>query len=35
MTVFDTLSAYALPEEKRQKLQEVVASVWMEKVCQN
>lgn len=35
MTVFDTLSAYALPEEKRQTLQDVVASVWMEKVCQN
>ena len=31
MTVFDTLSAYALPEEKRQTLQDVVASVWMEK----
>ncbi|MCH1939813.1 RNA polymerase sigma factor [Holdemania massiliensis] len=35
MTVFDQMEARLLPEEKQRHLQEVVSSVWMEKVCQN
>lgn len=35
MTVFDQMEACLLPEEKQRHLQEVVSSVWMEKVCQN
>ena len=35
MTIFDQMEACLLPEEKQRHLQEVVSSVWMEKVCQN
>lgn len=35
MTVFDQMEACLLPVEKQRHLQEVVSSVWMEKVCQN
>ena len=35
MTLFDQMEACLLPEEKQRHLQEVVSSVWMEKVCQN